>query len=122
MEISAAGAGCGFVIDGTKGGASDGTVKFTYTNRAHQVKVSGGNLHVFNVNGCVGLVANGDPVSLTAASPSPPRSPSPARDLRPADGSSRTGCGSVWQSRSESPMGAEHTSTRGGTSAKPQVK
>jgi len=54
------GAGCGFVIDGTKGGASDGTVKFTYTNRTHQVKVSGGNLHVFNVNGCAGLVANGD--------------------------------------------------------------
>ncbi len=79
MEISAAGAAFGFVIDGTKGGASDGTVKFIY-------------------------------------------SPSPARDLRPADGSSRTGCGSVWQSRSESPMGAEHTSMRGGRSAKPHVK
>ena len=68
MEIRAAGPeGCSFVIDGTRGGASDGMVKFTYSNRTHQVKVSGGNLHIFTVNGCAGLVASGDPVSLTAS-------------------------------------------------------
>jgi hypothetical protein len=67
MEISAAASGCGFVVDGTRGGASDGMVKFTYSDRTHQVKISGGNLHIFNVNGCFGLVASGDPVSLTAS-------------------------------------------------------
>jgi hypothetical protein len=67
MEISAAGSGCGFVIDGTRGGASNGMVKFTYSDRTHQVKISGGNLHIFTVNGCAGLVASGDPVSLTAS-------------------------------------------------------
>ena len=67
MEISAAGPGCGFVIDGTGGGASDGMVKFTDSDRTHQVEISGGNLHIFKVNGCAGLVANGDPVSLTAS-------------------------------------------------------
>jgi hypothetical protein len=67
MEISAAGSGCSFVIDGTRGGASDGRVKFTYTDRTHQVKISGGNLHIFTVNGCGGLDASGDPASLTAS-------------------------------------------------------
>jgi hypothetical protein len=67
MEISAAGPGCSFVIDGTRGGASNGMVKFTDSDRTHQVKISGGNLHIFTVNGCSGLVAGGDPVSLTAS-------------------------------------------------------
>lgn len=67
MEISAKGPGCAFVIDGTRGGASDGKVKFAYSDRTHQVTISGGNLHIFNEDGCANLVANGDPVSLTAS-------------------------------------------------------
>jgi hypothetical protein len=68
LEIGAMGSGCRFVIDGTRGGASDGIVRFTYSEHAHQVKTSGGNLHIFNVaTGCAGLVANGDPASLTAS-------------------------------------------------------
>jgi hypothetical protein len=67
LEISAAGSGCSFVTDGTRGGASDGTVKFTYSDRTHQVKTTGGNLHIFTVHGCSGLVASGDPASLTAS-------------------------------------------------------
>jgi hypothetical protein len=68
MEIHAKGSGCSFVVDGTRGGASDGMVKFTYSDRTHQVKTSGGNLHIFNVaTGCAGLVAEGDPASLTAS-------------------------------------------------------
>jgi hypothetical protein len=66
MEISAAGSACAFVVDGTSGGASDGRVRFTYSDGTHQVKTSGGNLHIFNVHGCGGLVADGDPASLTA--------------------------------------------------------
>jgi len=67
LEISAAGAGCGFVIDGTGGGALDGRVKFTASDRTHRVKTSGGNLHIFTAGGCSGLVASGDRVSLTAS-------------------------------------------------------
>lgn len=67
MQISAAGSACAFVIDGTSGGASDGKVRFTYSDPIHQVKTSGGNLHIFNVNGCAFVFANGDPVSLTAS-------------------------------------------------------
>ena len=67
MQIRAKGSACRFVIDGTRGGASDGRVKFTYSDPTHQVKTSGGNLHIFTVHGCAGLVASGDPVSLTAS-------------------------------------------------------
>jgi hypothetical protein len=67
MEIRAVNLGCGFVIDGTSGGASHGKVNFTYSDPIHRVKTSGGNLHIFNVNGCGGLLANGDPASLTAS-------------------------------------------------------
>jgi hypothetical protein len=67
MEIRAKGSACSFEVDGTRGGASDGRVKFTYSDGTHQVKTSGGNLHIFTVTGCAGLVANGDPVSLTAS-------------------------------------------------------
>lgn len=67
LEISAASTGCGFVVDGTRGGTSDGRVGFTYSDRTHQLQSSGGNLHIFNVDGCGGLVAGGDPGSLTAS-------------------------------------------------------
>jgi hypothetical protein len=68
MQIRAKGSVCIFVANGTRGGVSDGRVKFTYSDRTHQVTTSGGNLHIFNVAaGCAGLVASGDPVSLTAS-------------------------------------------------------
>jgi len=67
MEIRAKGSACRFVVDGTRGGASDGRVSFTYSDGTHQVKTSGGNLHIFTVTGCAGVFANGDPVSLTAS-------------------------------------------------------
>lgn len=68
MQIRAKGSACSFVVDGTGGGASDGRVKFSYSDRTHQVTTSGGNLHIFNVaTGCAGLVASGDPASLTAS-------------------------------------------------------
>jgi len=66
MEIRVKGSACRFVIDGTSGGASDGKVRFAYSDSTHLMKTSGGNLHIFNVTGCAGLAASGDPVSLTA--------------------------------------------------------
>jgi hypothetical protein len=67
LEIRAKGTACRFVIDGTRGGASDGIVKSTYSDRTHQVTTSRGNLHFFNVTGCAGVFASGDPASLSAS-------------------------------------------------------
>ena len=46
---------------------STGKVKVTYTNGTHKLKMlaSGGTLHVFNVNGCAGLINNGDATQFT---------------------------------------------------------
>jgi len=44
-----------------------GKVKVTYTNSTHKLKVlpTGGNLHVFNVVGCAGLINSGDATQFT---------------------------------------------------------
>jgi hypothetical protein len=82
------------VIDGTSGGAPDGMVKFTDSDRTHQVKIGGGNLRIFTVNGCGGLVASGDPVSLTASFTLAPAqvitSPLPTAPWPPAAASAST--------------------------------
>jgi hypothetical protein len=59
---------CTAVIDGTSGTASDGTVKFSYSDRTGvlQVRATGGNLHFYNVQGCAGLTNTGDSASISA--------------------------------------------------------
>jgi hypothetical protein len=59
---------CSAVIDGTSGTATDGAVRFRYTNGTGRLTVlaTGGNLHAYNVSGCAGLVNNGDPVTISA--------------------------------------------------------
>ena len=59
--------GCTAVIDGTSGTAADGTVRFRYINSTGHLTVlaTGGNLHAYNVSGCLGLVNNGDPVTIS---------------------------------------------------------
>jgi hypothetical protein len=68
IQIRVAGPSCAAVIDGTSGTASDGVVKLTYTNSTAALKplATGGNLHFYNVSGCLGLFINGDPVTLSA--------------------------------------------------------
>lgn len=53
---------CSAVVDGTSATANNGAVKFHYTNStgALQVLTTGGNLHIYNVNGCFGLINSGD--------------------------------------------------------------
>jgi hypothetical protein len=46
---------CTAVIDGTSGTASDGTVKFTYTNSTSVLKTSDGNLHFSTSRAAPGL-------------------------------------------------------------------
>jgi hypothetical protein len=69
IQIKVAGPGtCDPVIDGTSGTATDGLVKFTYTNSTARLRplAIGGNLHFYNTSGCAGLFNTGDPVSLSA--------------------------------------------------------
>lgn len=56
------GPSCSATVDGTGAAANNGKVKVTYTNSTHKLKVlaGGGNLHVYNVNGCAGLINSGD--------------------------------------------------------------
>jgi hypothetical protein len=73
MEIAVTAPGCSFVIDGTTGGASDGKVDFSYSDSTGKLTITGGNLHVWDVSGCLGLVNNGDPIGITGTFTLTPR-------------------------------------------------
>ncbi len=68
IQIIASWAGCTAVIDGTSGTASDGKVRFTYTDATGQLTLlaTGSTLHFYNVTGCLGLVNTGDRATLGA--------------------------------------------------------
>jgi hypothetical protein len=61
------GSGCSATVDGTGATADNGMVKGTYNNGTGKLKIlsSGGNLHIYNVNGCFGLVNSGDAANFT---------------------------------------------------------
>ncbi len=70
LQIMMSGDGCAAVIDGTSGTASDGQLRFTYTDSTGRLAVLGtsGNLHFWNVSdGCLGLVNSGDQATLGTA-------------------------------------------------------
>jgi hypothetical protein len=61
IHISVSSSICSFVIDGTGASAHNGKVSITYTNSTHKLKIlPKGNLHVYNVSGCLGLISTGD--------------------------------------------------------------
>ena len=64
IKASISGSGCSAKVAGTTS-SSTGMVTGTYTNGTGKLKVSGGNLHIWNVSGCFGLIANGDPSSFS---------------------------------------------------------
>ena len=69
IQIMMSGEGCTAVIDGTSGTASDGWVRFTYTDSTGRLTLltATGNLHFWNVSsGCLGLVNSGDRARLGA--------------------------------------------------------
>jgi hypothetical protein len=47
--------------------SSTGTVDVSYSNSTGKLTTSGGNLHVFNVNGCAGLINSGDATAFTGS-------------------------------------------------------
>jgi hypothetical protein len=59
---------CDFVADGTGANAGNGTVHFRYVNSTGKLKIvpTGGNLHIYQVNGCGGAFHNGDAASFSA--------------------------------------------------------
>jgi hypothetical protein len=62
---SLSGVGCSATLAGPTA-TTPGTVSGTYTNSTHSLKGSGGNLHIWNVSGCLSLINNGDPSSLVS--------------------------------------------------------
>ena len=67
ITASLSGNGCTATVAGTSA-TSKGTTTGTYTNSTHILKVSGGNLHVWNVSaGCLGLINSGDPSSFVGS-------------------------------------------------------
>jgi hypothetical protein len=62
IKIGIMGAGCSARMAGTSA-TSPGTVNFTYTNGTHILKTSGGNLHIWNLSGCLGIFNIGDNAS-----------------------------------------------------------
>jgi hypothetical protein len=67
ITASLSGNGCTATVAGTTA-SSKGTTTGTYTNSTHVLKVSGGNLHVFNVSaGCLGLINTGDPSTFSGS-------------------------------------------------------
>ena len=63
------GSGCSAVVDGTGATANNGKVSGTYTNSTHKLKIltTGGNLHIYNVIGCAGLITSGDASTFSAS-------------------------------------------------------
>jgi len=67
ITASISGSGCTATVAGITA-TSKGKTTGTYTNSTHILKVSGGNLHVWNVSsGCLGLINSGDASTFTGS-------------------------------------------------------
>jgi hypothetical protein len=58
---------CSATVDGTSDTAGNGAVKIHYKNSTGQLQVltTGGNLHIYDVNGCFGLINTGDTAAFS---------------------------------------------------------
>jgi len=66
IKATLSGTDCSASVAGTTASAT-GKVNGTYTNSTGVLKVSGGNLHLWNVSGCLGLVNSGDASTFTGS-------------------------------------------------------
>lgn len=75
MRILLGGPSCQAVIDGTSATASDGHVKFSYSDGTGRLTTltTGSNLHFYNVKGCAGLFDDNDPMTISATFPLSPK-------------------------------------------------
>jgi hypothetical protein len=61
IHATLSGPSCSAVVDGTGPTADNGKVTAKYSNgTAHLTTTGAGNLHIYNVNGCFGLINSGD--------------------------------------------------------------
>lgn len=69
FKLALAGPSCNAVINGTSGTTPDGVVTVTYSDQTGNLRIrtAAGNLHWYHVDGCAGLVANGDPATVSSA-------------------------------------------------------
>jgi hypothetical protein len=66
LDISLSGSGCSAILDGSGAGANDGTVPYLYYNNPNLLTTGRpGNLHIYNVSGCTGLLSTGDTITLS---------------------------------------------------------
>jgi hypothetical protein len=63
------GPGCSATVNGTSTDGNNGVVAGSYSNETGTMTLStsGSNLHIYNVSGCLGLIASGDPAALTGS-------------------------------------------------------
>jgi hypothetical protein len=65
IHATLTGPSCSAVVDGTGATANNGMVTAKYSNSTGKLVTTGaGNLHIYNVHGCAGLVGNGDGTSF----------------------------------------------------------
>lgn len=69
------GPSCSAVLGGSSATATDGHMRFSYTDSTGRltIRTSGGNLHFYNVSGCAGLWNTGDPLTISGVFPVSPK-------------------------------------------------
>lgn len=69
IHATLSGPSCSATVDGTGATKNNGRVKATYTNSTGILKVltSGGNLHIYRVSGCAGLIHNGNAATFSGS-------------------------------------------------------
>lgn len=59
---------CSAAVDGTGATAHNGKVNVSYSNKTHVLKIlPKGNLHVYHVSGCGGVISSGDAGTITGS-------------------------------------------------------
>jgi hypothetical protein len=69
ISVDVSAAGCSADVDGTGAGTDTGEVHFTFSHAsgALGVVLAGGNLHIYGVAGCGGVINDGDPASFSVS-------------------------------------------------------
>jgi hypothetical protein len=68
IHATLSGPSCKATVDGTGASANNGTVTAKYSNSTGKLSTTGaGNLHIYNVQGCAGLIGNGDASSFVGS-------------------------------------------------------
>ncbi|GEM_PF-1004504 len=68
IHFAITGSGCSAVVDGTGATARNGHVKITFTNKNDHLRIlpGGGNLHIYDVKGCLGPFGNSAPRQIVS--------------------------------------------------------